>query len=110
MIALRNIFFNTASAELLPQSNLELDKLLRLMKANATLRIEVGGHTDNVGADAENQKLSDERANAVMKYLTGYGIEPTRVTAAGSGEMKPVASNDTEEGRAQNRRTEVTVL
>jgi len=110
VIALRNIFFNTASAELLPQSNLELDKLLRLMKANATLRIEVGGHTDNVGADAENQKLSDLRANAVMKYLTSYGIDPTRVTAAGFGETKPVASNDTEEGRAQNRRTEITVL
>ena len=110
VIALRNIFFNTASAELLPQSNLELDKLLRLMKANATLRIEVGGHTDNVGADAENQKLSDQRANAVMKYLTSYGIEATRVIATGFGETKPVASNDTEEGRAQNRRTEITVL
>jgi outer membrane protein OmpA-like peptidoglycan-associated protein len=110
VIALRNIFFNTASADLLPESNLELDKLLRLMKANPTLRIEVGGHTDNVGADAENQKLSDQRANAVMKYLTSYGIDATRVTAAGFGETKPMASNDTEEGRAQNRRTEITVL
>ena len=110
VIALRNIFFNTASAELLPASNLELDKLLRLMKANPTLRIEVGGHTDNVGADAENQKLSEQRASAVSKYLTSYGIEATRVIAAGFGETKPVASNDTEEGRAQNRRTEITVL
>lgn len=110
VIALRNIFFNTASAELLPASNLELDKLLRLMKANPTLRIEVGGHTDNVGADADNQKLSEQRATAVAEYLTGYGIEASRVTSAGFGETKPVASNDTEEGRAQNRRTEITVL
>jgi len=109
-ITLRNIFFNTASAELLPASNLELDKLLRLMKANPTLRIEVGGHTDNVGADADNQKLSEERAVAVSKFLTGYGIEADRVVSAGFGETRPVASNDTEEGRALNRRTEIKVL
>ncbi len=110
VIALRNIFFNTASAELLPASNLELDKLLRLMRANPTLRIEVGGHTDNVGSDAENQKLSEARAQAVAKYLTGYGIEAARVSSAGFGESKPLATNDTEEGRAQNRRTEIKVL
>lgn len=110
VIALRNIFFNTASAELLPESNLELDKLLRLMKANPTLRIEVGGHTDNVGADADNQQLSEARAVAVAKFLTGYGIDVARVSSAGFGETMPVASNDTEEGRAQNRRTEIKVL
>lgn len=110
VIALRNIFFNTASAELLPASNLELDKLLRLMKANPTLRIEVSGHTDNVGADADNQRLSEARAGAVAKYLTSYGIEAARVSSAGYGETQPVATNDTEEGRAQNRRTEIKVL
>lgn len=110
VIALRNIFFNTASADLLPASNVELDKLLRVMKANPTLSIEVSGHTDNVGNDADNQRLSEARAAAVAKYLTGYGIEATRVRSAGYGETMPIASNDTEEGRAQNRRTEIKVL
>ncbi|MBK9760502.1 MAG: PD40 domain-containing protein [Flavobacteriales bacterium] len=109
-IALRNIFFNTASAEILPASNTELDILLRLMKGNPTMRIEVGGHTDNVGADAENQKLSEQRAQAVAKFITGYGIDVARVTSKGYGEAKPLGSNETEEGRAQNRRTEITVL
>ena len=110
VITLRNIFFNTASAELLPQSNLELDKLLRLMKANPTMRIEVSGHTDNVGADADNQRLSEQRAKAVAGFLTGYGIDVARVVAVGLGETRPVATNETEEGRAQNRRTEIKVL
>lgn len=110
VVALRNIFFNSGSAELLATSNLELDKLLRLMKGSPTLRIEVGGHTDNVGADADNQKLSDARSAAVAKYLTSYGIDASRVTSKGYGETRPVAANDTEEGRAQNRRTEITVL
>ncbi len=109
-IALRNIFFNTASAELLPASNAELDILLRLMKANPAMRIEVGGHTDNVGADADNQRLSEQRAAAVAKFITSYGIDAARVTSKGYGESKPVASNDTEEGRGLNRRTEITVM
>jgi len=110
VIALRNIFFNTASYELLPTSNAELDKLTALLKANPTLRIELGGHTDNVGADAANLSLSDQRAKAVRDHLVSKGIDGARITARGYGETKPVATNDTEEGRAQNRRTEVTVL
>lgn len=110
VIALRNIFFNTASYDLLPASNAELDKLVKLMKANPSLRIELGGHTDNVGADAANLTLSDQRANAVRDFVVTKGIAADRITARGYGETKPVASNDTEEGRAQNRRTEVTVL
>ena len=109
-IALRNIFFNTASAELLPASNAELDKLIRLLKANPDLRIELGGHTDDVGSDADNLQLSDRRANAVRDHLIAKGIDAARITAKGYGETKPIASNGTEEGRAQNRRTEVTVL
>ncbi|MBL8002446.1 MAG: OmpA family protein [Flavobacteriales bacterium] len=108
-IALRNVFFNTASFELLPQSHVELDKLAKLMFANPTLKIEVGGHTDNVGADADNLKLSDQRANAVRDFLVKKGIEAARITAKGYGETKPMAPNDTEEGRALNRRTEVVV-
>lgn len=110
VIALRNIFFNTASYELLPASNAELEKLVRLLKANPALRIELGGHTDNVGNDAANQKLSEQRANAVRDHVVRQGIDGARITAKGYGETKPVATNDTEEGRAQNRRTEVRVL
>ncbi len=109
-IALRNIFFNTASYDLLPASNTELDKLVTLLKTNPTLRIELGGHTDNVGADAANLTLSDQRAQAVRNYVIGKGIDGDRITAKGYGETMPVATNDTEEGRAQNRRTEVKVL
>jgi outer membrane protein OmpA-like peptidoglycan-associated protein len=110
VIDLRNIFFNTGSAELLPASNTELDKLVKLLQANPTLRIELGGHTDNVGDDKSNQILSQHRANAVRDFVTAKGIDATRITAKGYGETKPVSTNDTEEGRALNRRTEVTVL
>ena len=109
-ITLRNIFFNTASYELLAASEVEIDKLARLLFVNPTLRIELGGHTDNVGNDAANQLLSEQRANAVRDRLIAKGIEGSRITAKGYGEIKPVATNDSEEGRAQNRRTEVTVL
>jgi len=109
-IALRNIFFNTASYDLLPTSNAELEKLGKLLKTNATLRIELGGHTDNVGADVANMTLSDQRAQAVRDHLISQGIDETRITAKGYGETKPTSTNDSEEGRAQNRRTEVTVL
>jgi outer membrane protein OmpA-like peptidoglycan-associated protein len=110
VIALRNIFFNTASYDLLPASNAELDKLVRLLNANPGLRIELGGHTDDVGADAANMTLSEQRARAVRDFVIGKGIAADRITAKGYGETKPVAPNDTEEGRALNRRTEVTVL
>lgn len=110
VIALRNIFFNTGSYELLPASNAELDKLVKLLKSNPALRIELGGHTDNVGNDAANQKLSEQRAGAVRDHVVGQGIDGARITAKGYGETTPVATNDTEEGRALNRRTEVRVL
>jgi outer membrane protein OmpA-like peptidoglycan-associated protein len=110
VIALRNIFFNTASYDLLPASNAELEKLVQLLRTNTTLRIELGGHTDNVGADAANLTLSDQREQAVRDFVIAQGIDASRITAQGYGETKPVATNDTEEGRAQNRRTEVTVL
>jgi len=109
-IALRNIFFNTASYELLPASNAELDKLVSLLKGTPNLRIELGGHTDNVGADAANLTLSDQRAQAVRDYVIAKGVDGARITAKGYGETKPIATNETEAGRAQNRRTEVTVL
>lgn len=109
-IALRNVFFNTASYELLPASEVEIEKLARLLFLNPSLRIELGGHTDNVGNDAANQKLSEQRASAVRERLIAKGIEASRITAKGYGRARPIATNDTEEGRALNRRTEVTVL
>lgn len=110
VIALRNIFFNTASYELLPASNTELEKLVKLLRANPTLRIELGGHTDNVGNDDANLKLSEQRAQAVRDFVVKQGIDGARITARGYGESRPVAPNDAEEGRALNRRTEVKVL
>lgn len=109
-IELRNIFFETASYALLPTSTVELDKLVKLMKTNVEMRIEVGGHTDNVGKDAANQVLSEQRANAVRDFLMDHGIAGDRIVAKGYGATTPVATNDTDEGRALNRRTEVTVL
>lgn len=110
VISLRNIFFNTASYDLLPESNSELDKLVGLLQNNPSLRIELGGHTDDVGADAANLALSEQRAKAVRSYVLSKGIDAARITAKGYGETMPIASNDTEEGKAQNRRTEVKVL
>ena len=109
-IALRNIFFETARFDLLPASNAELDKITRLMNATPDLRIELGGHTDDVGDDKGNMVLSEQRASAVRDRLIKAGIDGARITAKGYGESRPVATNETEEGRALNRRTEITVL
>ncbi|HNK85863.1 MAG TPA: OmpA family protein, partial [Flavobacteriales bacterium] len=76
---------------------------------NPRVRIEIGGHTDNVGGQAENMALSNDRAFTVRGYIEGHGIAGTRLTSKGYGPTKPVASNDTPEGRAENRRTEFTI-
>lgn len=108
-ISLRNIFFETRKAELLPESHYELGRLVELLKNNPTLNVELGGHTDNVGSDEANKKLSAERAKAVHDYLTANGIPVSRLTYRGYGETRPVATNDTPEGRAANRRVEMTI-
>ncbi|MFN5334812.1 MAG: OmpA family protein [Bacteroidota bacterium] len=109
-IILENIFFNTGSAELQPTSTIELEKVIQLLRENQTLRIEIIGHTDNVGKDADNLTLSNNRAKAVVDFLIGKGVAPRRLSAKGLGATQPVATNDTEEGRAQNRRTELKVI
>ncbi len=109
-IALRNVFFETGRFDLLLESEYELNKVVELLEKNPTLSIELGGHTDNVGKPEANQKLSEQRAKAVMVYLTNKGIEPSRLSYKGYGESQPVAPNDTEEGRATNRRTEIKIL
>jgi outer membrane protein OmpA-like peptidoglycan-associated protein len=108
---LRHVFFDTGKATLQPESYDELDKFLRMMEQNMKVRIEIGGHTDNVGTHEYNIELSQKRAATVRNYLTSKGIEAKRVTAVGYGETKPIVSNDDEEGgRAINRRVEFKVL
>ncbi len=109
-VVLNNIFFETGKAALSPDSRLELTKCADLMKANPSMIIEVGGHTDNVGDDALNMKLSGERAKTVREHLIGSGITANRIQSKGYGESSPVATNDTDDGRKANRRTEFIIL
>jgi outer membrane protein OmpA-like peptidoglycan-associated protein len=109
-ITLLNVYFDTNKSELKPESNEAMDRLLALLASNDKIKIEVNGHTDDVGNDENNMKLSQDRANAVRDLLIRRGIEPERIRAIGYGESKPVASNSTSEGKAKNRRTEFIIL
>ncbi len=108
-VSMNNIFFDTNSSNLKNESDAELQKLISFLTSNPKLKIEVSGHTDNTGNDASNKTLSENRAKAVCDYLIKNGIEPTRVAYKGYGSSKPILSNDTEEGRAKNRRTEFKI-
>jgi outer membrane protein OmpA-like peptidoglycan-associated protein len=109
-IVLNNIFFETNKFDLDPKSQIELDKVVQLLSENATVKIEISGHTDNVGNPADNLTLSRNRAKSVVNYLIGKGIATQRLIAKGYGETKPVADNKTEEGKAKNRRTELKII
>ena len=109
-IVLRNIFFATSSATLKPESETELTRLKTLLEENPALRIQINGHTDNVGTAATNLELSQRRAEAVLNYLTTHGIAASRLTARGFGFTQPLSTNDTEAGRQTNRRTEFEIL
>jgi outer membrane protein OmpA-like peptidoglycan-associated protein len=109
-VVLKNIFFDVNKYDLKPESEAELDKLVQLLNENPTLKIQISGHTDSVGKDADNLKLSDNRAKAVVNYLIDKNINPARLSAKGYGETQPVAPNRTDEGRAMNRRTEMKVI
>lgn len=104
-VVLRNIFFDTKKFALKQESAIELDRVVQLLNDNPAVKIQIEGHTDNVGTAADNQKLSDARAKSVVAYLIIKGIKADRLTAKGFGATKPLADNKTEEGRAQNRRT-----
>ncbi|GAA4302549.1 OmpA family protein [Compostibacter hankyongensis] len=106
---LKNIFFDTNKYDLKPESRTELDRLVQLLQQNPSLRIQISGHTDNIGNDEDNLLLSQHRAQSVVDYLTGHGIAAGRLEAKGFGETKPIAGNDTEAGRARNRRTEFLI-
>ena len=109
-IVLKNIFFDTGKATLRKESTAELERLQKLLVETPALKLEMAGHTDNVGEAARNQDLSQRRAQAVVTYLTQHGIETARLTAAGYGEARPVAPNTTKAGRQLNRRTEFKVI
>lgn len=107
---LENCTFETGKAELKPEAYVVLDELVEYLNRKDDERIEIGGHTDNVGKADANMILSTNRANTVRAYLLMKGIAPERVTAKGYGMTEPIAENDTAEGRSLNRRTEVKVL
>jgi outer membrane protein OmpA-like peptidoglycan-associated protein len=109
IISLKNVFFETAKFDLKPTSTYELDKLVAFLNLNPTIKIEVRGHTDNVGDDKSNLILSDNRAKSVMNYMLSKGISKDRLTAKGYGETMPLGDNNTPEGRAKNRRTEYKI-
>jgi outer membrane protein OmpA-like peptidoglycan-associated protein/tetratricopeptide (TPR) repeat protein len=109
-VILKNVFFDTKKTDLKPESITELDNVVRLMNENPNMKILISGFTDNVGKPADNLKLSTGRAVAVVNYLVTKGVNKDRLSFKGFGEAKPIATNDTEEGRALNRRTELTVV
>ncbi len=109
-IILKNVFFESASAALKPTSRIELNRLRDLLIENPSLTIQINGHTDNVGSENDNQLLSEARAKAVMTFLIDEGINAARLQAKGYGESQPIDTNDTPDGRQNNRRTEFVVL
>jgi len=109
-IILKNVFFDTGSAELRPESFTELDRLATLLTDNAVLQIELRGHTDNVGSEEDNLTLSNGRAKSVYEYLIQKGISSTRLRYQGFGETLPIDTNETPIGRQNNRRTEFLIV
>ncbi len=110
IIKLDYVEFETGSANLTSLSKYELDNVVGAMNQYGNISIELGGHTDSVGDDAGNMALSESRARAVYNYLTGKGIASNRLGAIGYGETRPIDSNDTAEGRQNNRRTELKII
>lgn len=113
-IILRNIFFDTGKFTLRPESTNELTRLADLIRdisrVKPGIRIEISGHTDNVGSESSNQLLSENRAKAVVKYLVDHGIGQEKLTSKGYGSSQPVSSNNTADGRQENRRTEFKIV
>ncbi len=109
VIELDHVYFETSKWKLLDESTKQLNELVELMSKNPTMEIEIGGHTDDRGTDAANQKLSENRTKSVYEYLIGQGVAAGRMTYNGYGEKSPKTTNDTEEGRSQNRRVEFKV-
>lgn len=109
-VVLRNVYFDVSESTLLPQSYRELALLLSILEQNPTMRIEICGHTDNTGTIEFNQRLSENRAKAVVDYLVQHGIDRGRLQWKGFGKSQPVDTNETAEGRSNNRRVEYRIL
>ncbi len=109
-IVLKNIFYDFNKSSLRPESNIELMNLLDLLISNPALRIEISGHTDNVGSAKYNKKLSQSRAKSVVDFLITKGIDKSRLEFAGYGFDQPIAPNTTDGGRQLNRRTEFKII
>jgi outer membrane protein OmpA-like peptidoglycan-associated protein len=109
-VRLKNIYFDFDKTTLKKESFVELNKVVDFLKRNNTVEIEIGGHTDDKGSDDYNASLSQGRSQAVVDYLISQGVEDFRLTAHGYGESKPIDSNGSEEGRANNRRVEFTIV
>lgn len=109
-IVMENVFFDFDKTDILPASDVELDKWAQFLKDNPALIIHITGHTDFKGSDAYNQRLSEGRAKAVMEALIQRGIDPARLSSSGKGESEPRDTNETDEGRARNRRVEFEVV
>jgi OOP family OmpA-OmpF porin len=109
VIELQGVYFDTDKATLKPESIVILDAAVATLGAHGTIAVEVGGHTDSTASESYNQDLSERRAKVVYDYLVNHGIAADRMTWKGFGELSPIASNDTAEGRAQNRRTELLI-
>lgn len=107
---LKNLFFDTDRYDLKDKSRTELHKIIRFLNDNPSVRVEIGGHTDDVGARDYNRQLSEKRAKAVYQYLTDNGIETQRLLTKGYGPDEPVGDNNTEEGRQLNRRIEFRIV
>jgi OOP family OmpA-OmpF porin len=110
VVRLNNVFFDFDKWDLRPESYIELNRVVKLLTENPTIEIEMSAHTDSRGTDEYNIKLSANRARSVMEYIISKGININRITSNGYGESKPVATNDTDEGRQLNRRVEFTIL
>jgi OOP family OmpA-OmpF porin len=110
VIALDGVHFDFDKATLTPAAKAVLNGAAALLDQNERVVVQVAGHTDSIGTESYNQGLSDRRANSVKDYLVNKGVKASRMTARGYGESQPVASNDTEAGRAENRRVELIVL
>jgi outer membrane protein OmpA-like peptidoglycan-associated protein len=109
-LTLKDILFESNSADLNEISFVELNRVIKLMQTNPGLKVEIAAHTDDVGSKRYNLKLSEKRASSVVQYLTDNNVPEERFTDKGYGEEKPVVPNDTEENRARNRRVELKIL
>jgi outer membrane protein OmpA-like peptidoglycan-associated protein len=109
-VVLRNIYFDFDKTTLKPVSFVELDKVVDFLKTNASVEVEIGGHTDSKGSDDYNKNLSQGRSQSVVDYIVSQGIDEFRLAAKGYGESWPIDTNDTDKGRANNRRVEFKVV